>query len=293
MAEPGRRALLAYALPALPLAVLTLPLYVVVPQFYNEVLGLPIAAVGQTLLLVRLIDAFADPVTGLLADRFRPRFGRRRLWLVLATPFTAIAAAMVFVPGPSSTTLYLFGWGSLLSIASTATLVPYTAWGAELSTTYSGRSRVAAYREVAVVAGSVLAILATALIPQFGLGGDPEVLELFALFIGLGLPLAVVTLIIVVAEPKDRSRRAPGFREGLLHLLANAPFRRLIAAFLVNGLANGLPATLFLFYVAEKLGAPDWRGPLLLLYFLCGMVGVPGWLALASGSASIAPGAGR
>ena len=36
--------LLLYALPALPLAALTLPLYIIVPTFYTETLGLPLAA---------------------------------------------------------------------------------------------------------------------------------------------------------------------------------------------------------------------------------------------------------
>jgi GPH family glycoside/pentoside/hexuronide:cation symporter len=36
----------AYALPAVPLAALTLPLYVLVPTFYTETLGLSLASVG-------------------------------------------------------------------------------------------------------------------------------------------------------------------------------------------------------------------------------------------------------
>ena len=189
---------------------------------------------------------------------------------------------MVFLPPPGASALWLFGWGAALSIASTATLVAYTAWGAELSTSYRGRSRVAAYREVAVVIGTVLAILATALIPQSGLGGDGAVLAVFAVFVGIGLPASVVLLVATATEPRDRSRRSVGLKEGLRHLAENAPFRRLVSAFFLNGFANGLPATLFLFYVGEKLAAAEWRGPLLLLYFLFGMAGVPVWLWLAS-----------
>ena len=51
--------------------------------------------------------------------------------------------------------------------------------------------------------------------------------------------------------------------------------------FLVNGLANGLPATLFLFFVQSRLASPDAAGPLLVLYFVCGIAGVPLWLWLA------------
>ena len=71
-------------------------------------------------------------------------------------------------------------------------------------------------------------------------------------------------------------------------MAANGPFMRLIAAYFINGLANGIPATLFLYFVSQMLGAPDMRGPLLFLYFLAGLVGVPLGVKLA-GTARQAP----
>ena len=73
-----RLLLITYALPALPLAALTLPLYIIVPTFYSETLGLSLASVGAALLVVRIFDAVNDPVIGWLADRWRPAMGRRR-----------------------------------------------------------------------------------------------------------------------------------------------------------------------------------------------------------------------
>jgi Na+/melibiose symporter-like transporter len=57
--EPGWHELLFYGLPALPLALLTLPFYVIVPSYYASI-GLPIAVVGNILLVVRLFDAFSS-----------------------------------------------------------------------------------------------------------------------------------------------------------------------------------------------------------------------------------------
>ena len=70
--------------------------------------------------------------------------------------------------------------------------------------------------------------------------------------------------------------------EGLLDSEeAMVKFLRLLAAFVLNGFANGLPATLFLFFVARVLEAPQMQGPFLFLYFLCGVAGVPLWLAVS------------
>jgi Na+/melibiose symporter-like transporter len=64
-------------------------------------------------------------------------------------------------------------------------------------------------------------------------------------------------------------------------LWRNGPFRRLIAAYFLNGIANGLPATLFLLYVERVLERPDWTGILLFVYFLCGIAAIPLWLRLS------------
>ena len=55
---------LAYGLLGLPLAFAALPLYVVLPHYYASNLGLPLASVGALLLLVRLMDAGAEPLLG-------------------------------------------------------------------------------------------------------------------------------------------------------------------------------------------------------------------------------------
>ena len=57
-----------YGLPGLPLAALGLPLYIYLPTFYAEQLGLGLAAVGAALLIARVSDVITDPLIGLLSD---------------------------------------------------------------------------------------------------------------------------------------------------------------------------------------------------------------------------------
>jgi glycoside/pentoside/hexuronide:cation symporter, GPH family len=64
--------------------------------------------------------------------------------------------------------------------------------------------------------------------------------------------------------------------------LANRPFRQLVFAYLLNGVANGLPATLFLLFVQHVIVSPDAGGPLLLLYFASGLVAIPFWLRVSA-----------
>jgi Na+/melibiose symporter-like transporter len=64
-------------------------------------------------------------------------------------------------------------------------------------------------------------------------------------------------------------------------VLANRAARRLFGVFMVNGIASAIPATLFLFFVADRLALAT-RGDLLLAaYFLAAAVSLPLWVALA------------
>jgi len=287
MGEPGQRLsgqlfmLSCYALPAIPLAALALPLYVIVPTFYAENLGLPIAAVGTVLLLIRLFDAASDPLIGWICDRVFLKSGRRRTFFLLSVPLTALAAYMVFWPPEGAGLGYLALWGALLSVGYTGTLLPYTAWGAELATDYRGRSVVSAFREGATLIGTMIAVVLPFVIGLDRIDGFHGLAAVAVMTVVL-LPAAGVLAVRNVPEPADRSTTRLGLAASLRFVVRNGPFVRLIVAFLLNGFANAIPATLFLYFVSERLGAAELRGPLLFLYFLCGMLGVPLAVRLAA-----------
>lgn len=290
MANTGNRLsgqtlkLMCYALPAIPLAALALPLYVIVPTFYAQNLQLPIAAVGTVLLLIRLIDAASDPMIGWLCDRLFMKSGRRRTFFLLCVPLTALAAFMVFWPPSGAGVGYLALWGTLLSVGYTGTLLPYTAWGAELATDYRGRSVVSAFREGATLIGTVIAVVLPFAVGLDRIDGFHGLAAIAVLTLVL-LPAFGVFAVKIVPEPANRSTTRLRLAESLRFVVRNRPFVRLIFAFLLNGFANAIPATLFLYFVSERLGVAEMRGPLLCLYFLCGVVGVPMavWLAGKAG----------
>lgn len=266
--------IIIYALPAMPLAALTLPLYILVPTFYSETLGLSLTSVGAALLFVRIIDAINDPLIGYGADKLRIGFGRRRTLFALSLPLTAFAALMIFWPPIEATIWYLAFWGAVLSFGYTACLIPFYAWGAEMAGDYEKRTTITAWREALTLSGTLIAIALPFAIGTHNANGFHG-LALLGIVIALTLPLLGALTIWKVPEPREYTRQAVSFAEGIQHLKNNKPFLRLIAAFFVNGLANGIPATLFLYFVSDYLGAPEMRGPLLFLYFMCGVAGVP------------------
>ncbi|WP_306048768.1 MFS transporter [Oceaniradius stylonematis] len=265
---------IAYALPAIPLAALTLPLYILLPAFYSEAVGLSLAATGAALVAMRIFDAVNDPLIGLVADKWRTPFGRRRRLFALSLPVCALAAFMLFWPPVDAGPFYLAGWGMLLSLGYTAAVIPFFAWGAEMAGDYRSRSTITGWREGFTLTGTLIAIAL-----PFTLGFDDASgfhgLALLGVAIAIALPALGAVTVFAVPEPHEHTREAVDWRAGLGHLRQNTPFLRLIAAFFVNGMANGIPATLFLFFVGDYLGAEALQGPLLFLYFACGVAGVP------------------
>ncbi len=273
--------LLSYGAPALPLAVLTLPVYIFLPAFYTQEIGIPIATVGTVLLLTRAFDAVSDPLVGYASDRLSTRFGRRKVWLIAGAPLAALAAYMLFVPHPGAGAGYLLFWSLVLSLAWTGIIVPYGAWGAELTGDYDERSRIAGVREGLTIVGTLMTSALPALLPALGYAAKADSMFAIALMVLVLLPIAVAIAAMFAPEPQELSTRRTSFREGLRLLSVNRAFLRLLSAYLVNGVANALPATLFLFFVSYRLGSPESYGPMLFVYFLCGIAGIPGWLALA------------
>ncbi len=277
-AEPAIRAptLLAYGLPALPLAVLLLPLHVHLPAWYAEDLGLGYAMVGAIFFGARLWDVVSDPVAGALSDRFPDRDGRRKIWMAAGLVVLLPAAWLAMSPGGSPTAIGLALAVMALYSGLTLVTVPYLAWGAELNPDYHQRTRVTGAREAFAVVGTLVALGVPALIGADRAGSIAVALVILIAF----LPIALILCLVMVPAGAG-VRSTPIDRRSLLRVLRNGPFLRLLSAWFLNGLANGLPATLFVLYIAHVLDAAMLTGPLLFAYFAAGVAGVPFWLWLS------------
>jgi Na+/melibiose symporter-like transporter len=273
---PARAENLVYGLPALPLAMLGIPMYVFLPGFYGEQLGL--AAVGSALLVARLWDVVTDPAIGLLGDRLNTRLGRRRPLMLAGTPLLLFSAWQLFRPPADVDLTYLLGWGLAAYLGWTLVSLPYTAWGAELSTDYDRRASITASRESFMIVGTLLAVAWPSLA---GSGrADADALRGLAWVLVATLPLSVALTCRLVPEKRVASA-PPGWQRGWALIRGNRPFQRLMLAYVLNGMANGLPATLFTLFVAHVLQAPERTGMLLIVYFLSGVAALPLWLWLA------------
>ncbi len=90
--------LLAYGGLSIPLQALLIPLIVFLPPFYATEMGLSLTTVGAVFFVARLWDAISDPIIGGLSDRTKSRFGPRRPWIFVGTPFLMGLTWLLLVP---------------------------------------------------------------------------------------------------------------------------------------------------------------------------------------------------
>lgn len=293
-AAPGARELnltrlLAFALPALPVAAFQLPFVIIVPKYYADNVALSLGAIGGIIIAVRLIDALLDPFVGYFCDHSRPRWGRRKTWFGVAAIPTTIGALMVFNPFPAiDRANYLFWggwffvWSVMMSLGYTALSLSHQSWAAEISTTYYGRNRIFAAREVSVVLGTLVATGLPFVLTILGLPGDEPVLIGLSLLVGIALPILASITVFSVPEPTHTRHAPTPFFEGLKGMGRNGPFLRLLLAFALSNMANGVPAAILLYFVRDYIhGDEETQRLFLLLYFLFGVISTPLWLWLS------------
>jgi len=280
---------ISYAVPAFFLAVVGIPVYVYIPKFYTDVVGVNIAVLGYILFSVRIFDAITDPALGYLSDRTRTRMGRRRPYIAVGSLFVALTMFLLFSPprvSESLETIWFAGCIYALFLCWTAVVVPYESLGPEITFDYNERTTLFGMRDGFLIAGTLAAASSPALVQWlFGLAGDAdgERAKFFWIAV-IYAPLLIGSCwccVLAIKElPRGFKSSTTGILLGLRQVVRNRPFIILLIAYTVSAIGNNLPATLILYYVEYVLQS-KMADAFLLLYFATGIVFLPGWILLA------------
>lgn len=267
--QGGWRDGLSYGGLGLPLAFAALPLYVVLPNHYASVYGVPLALLGAVLLGSRLLDALVDPLIGRWADALFAR-SAQRAWacLAVAAALLAIGMRVLFFPlvdGHAALLWWCAGGLALTYLGFSTVTVIHQAWGARLGGDEPQRARIVAWREGLALLG----VLVASVLPS--LAGMGVATLVFALL------LAAATLMLRRA-PRPATRAREDAVTSLSLPWTGAGFRRLLAVHLCNGIATAIPATLVLFFIRDRLEAGGFEALFLFSYFAAGALSVPLWV---------------
>jgi GPH family glycoside/pentoside/hexuronide:cation symporter len=280
---------IAYALPAFALAVVGIPIYVYIPKFYTDVVGVQMSILGGLILGVRVFDAVSDPVIGFWSDQTRTRFGRRRPYMALGSIALAVSIYLLFNPPDRSPTFEMWWFGILLfSIFLFWTLVevPYESLGPEITFDYHERTTLFGIRDGAMIAGTLVAASSPLLVATaFGLTADAsgERAKFFwiaVMYCPMVIGFCLWCVLAIRERPQVVTAGRPGLWRGIRQVMQNRPFLILLISFTVASFGSNLPATLILYYVEYVLQSAH-ADLFLVLYLVTGVLFLPGWVLLS------------
>jgi oligogalacturonide transporter len=156
--------------------------------FLTTVVGLNPALAGLIISLGKVWDAVTDPAMGLISDRTRSRFGRRRVYFLIGIFPIGLSFFLLWVTvNPASQLLsffyYLFAY-MFFNTVFTMVMVPYNTLPAEMVSGYADRSRMVGVRMIFSQLGTLFCAVVPGVI--FGMKGrTSEGYLSFALVIGI------------------------------------------------------------------------------------------------------------
>ena len=162
-------------------------------------------------------------------------------------------------------------------------LIPYLSLNSILSLNETDNIRLAFSREIFIIIG----VLSSLLMPYIFLvsNNSKKSLEILLYTILFIFPLILLVFYrnLKDLEPKNGKILHNNFFKSLKNFFIDFPYhKKLFFAFLLNNLANALPATLFLFFVKHVLVLEDETGLFLIIYFLSAIIAFPFWIKISS-----------
>ncbi|MBD8876124.1 MFS transporter [Roseibium polysiphoniae] len=272
-----RKDLLSYGLMALPLAFAGLPIYLHAPDFYAGTLGQSLTSLGLLLLALRAVDAIQDPLIGSLSDRYHQH---RALILVLGVMMLGGGFWMLFHPYLSAPLTWFAVAVFICTTGFSIVSINLQTLGGIWQVSEHQRTRITSWREALGLLGLLTAAMGPAL-----LGANSDASTAFHRLTIAYLPLLAVATWALLAWMKTAPLTRPqeafkpsGETRGSWRALISNPWRsRFFALFALNTLASAIPAVLVLFFIRDRLGAAEYSGLFLLVYFLFGALAMPLW----------------
>jgi len=249
--------------------------------FMTDVAGLRPDYAAWAVIIGRFWDAVNDPWFGIVSDRIKTRWGRRRTVLLFgALPLGLGFALMWQVPplSPLGLTAYYTLTFILFNSAFTFIRIGYYAMVPELTSDYDERISINGYLMAYSISGSLGAIIIITLLRGF----FPDPVSLF-MIIGIGLG------VLVILPPPLVFRLTKGvllesvvstlsFRESVRATLANRPFWRVIGLYTMSWTTTSVVAAALVYFANYYLRVPDQANYFVLVAQGAALLFVPLWV---------------
>jgi len=227
--------------------------------FLTDVAGLRPDYAAWAIGASRLWDAVNDPLFGLMSDRIRTRWGRRRVLLLFGSVPLGISFMLMWIVPPFGQLGLAFYYALtfiLFDTAFTIVHVGYNSLTPEMTSDYDERSSLNGYRMVFSISGTLGAIILATILGW-------SITDTRLLYLLLGVSLGIVSIIpplvvfsITREKPADELPPSLPFMESLNQTLGNQPFRMVMGLYLLSWTTASILAAVLIYYANYYLRVP-------------------------------------
>jgi len=228
--------------------------------FLTDVAGLRPDYAGWAIGASRLWDAINDPLFGLMSDRIRTRWGRRRVLLLFGSVPLGISFMLMWIVPPFEQLGLAFYYALafiLFDTAFTIVHVGYNSLTPEMTSDYDERSSLNGYRMVFSISGTLGAIILATVLGW-------SITDTRVLYMLLGISLGIVSIIpplvvfsITREKPADDLPPPLPLMDALKQTLSNHPFRMVMGLYLLSWTTASIQAAVLIYFANYHMRVPD------------------------------------
>ena len=258
-----KKGLYSYAIFALPLSFIGIPLYIYLPEHYASNFGISLASIGLIILITRMFDTITDPICGYISDRLSTF---RKTIICLSAVMMGLSFYALFNPVCDDKMANLIVFSVITYFLFSLLTINHLA----LIGNFKDKVLASSVRECFTAIGLLLATIIPSLLML-----KYSSMQTFKM-VGVGVCFLLLMCMLLfyrnvsVGIFKTKSQ----FQ---LNDINNPILWKYFVVLLFNGMAIATPSTLILFYIENFLQLEKYTGLFLATYFLSAILFIPLW----------------
>lgn len=222
------------------------------PAYAALTLGLGASLAGIIVLISKIWDAITDPIMGQISDRTSSKMGKRRIYILVASPLVLVAMVLMFFPWSVESTALRFALALLsymfFSTVQTMVMIPYYSLSSEISADYTERSSANTLRLAFSVFSSIICVAVPNLIVN-AVGQPNGYIVMSSCFGVMFMVVLLCTALFAKEEVITPKSTAKFSFNQFLKPLKNKSFRQYMAMHVCASLTMATMSSIFFFYV--------------------------------------------
>ena len=231
--------------------------------YFQDIMGVPAAAMGVILLVARVFDAFNDPIMGIITAKTKTRWGKFRPWLFIGTVLNAVILYVMFSAPPSLTPSGITAYAAVFYIlwGTTYTMMDIPYWSMIPAFTEGGKERetlTTLARSCAGVGSALITIVTVIAVQALGAGNERVGFSRFALIIAAVFVLFETIAVLTIREKSTVDMKTSSVGDMFKALIKNDQTMVVVLAIVLVNTAVYITSNLVIYFFKYDVGGATW-----------------------------------